>query len=266
MARSCIFCKAAIKQGGAKRAVEHTLPKWIWPYLGIEAKTLISDTLLRRKTAGSALNDVAVIQELPDKAASTFVEGRVCRTCNNGWMSALEGAVMPLLIPLLTNPTGTAAIQELSASQPEILALWAVKTALVLAKSKNVKDNIAAEHYECVMKGQIPDGVAVFGGFHLNDKLFGWQSDRNWVLNLPQEMVEAAKNLCHISGYKVCLQLRSLLLLVAFPPAMNFLLKYASNFQFPLWMRCPCDFYESHSVRLIGSTSERSKTGLHKCS
>ena len=139
MSRSCIFCHGAIKQGGAKRAVEHTLPKWLWPYLGIEAKTLISDTLLRRRTADAAFTDVTILKKLPDKSATTFVEGRVCQVCNNGWMSDLEMAVMPLLIPLLTNPTGTAAIQELSASEPEPLALWAVKTVWYWQKARTSK-------------------------------------------------------------------------------------------------------------------------------
>jgi hypothetical protein len=51
----------------------------------------------------------------------------VCKSCNNGWMSNLEGQVKPLLQPLLSGTGGS-----LDSGAQSILAVWAVKTAMAL--------------------------------------------------------------------------------------------------------------------------------------
>lgn len=51
----------------------------------------------------------------------------VCRACNNGWMSQLETKVQSFLQPLLAGQSGTVDIRS-----QEVIALWAVKTAMVL--------------------------------------------------------------------------------------------------------------------------------------
>jgi hypothetical protein len=51
----------------------------------------------------------------------------VCKSCNNGWMSNLEGQVKPLLQPLLSGAAGS-----LDSGAQSILAVWAVKTAMAL--------------------------------------------------------------------------------------------------------------------------------------
>src|ERR1041385_7393098 len=51
----------------------------------------------------------------------------LCRACNNGWMSRLESQAKPIIESILDGKTTT-----ISASAQSILALWAVKTAMVL--------------------------------------------------------------------------------------------------------------------------------------
>ena len=50
----------------------------------------------------------------------------VCRHCNNGWMSTLEESTIPILTPMIVGDP-----IKLSPNTQEILAAWAVKTAMV---------------------------------------------------------------------------------------------------------------------------------------
>lgn len=52
---------------------------------------------------------------------------RLCRSCNNGWMSRLENEAKPALVSILDDEP-----KELDASDQTTLARWAVKTAMVL--------------------------------------------------------------------------------------------------------------------------------------
>jgi hypothetical protein len=60
----------------------------------------------------------------------------VCGGCNNGWMSDLEA----ICGPFLTNPILSGSELELTVAQQRHLALWAIKTALVLEASR--KDDL----------------------------------------------------------------------------------------------------------------------------
>lgn len=51
----------------------------------------------------------------------------LCAFCNNGWMSKLENEVKPVIEPILDNK-----LQKLDVSAQSTVALWAVKTGMVL--------------------------------------------------------------------------------------------------------------------------------------
>ena len=57
-----------------------------------------------------------------------FVNGSVCGSCNNGWMSQLETRVEPIFLKLTT---GTD-IRDLKPDEIDTLARWTGKTAIVL--------------------------------------------------------------------------------------------------------------------------------------
>jgi hypothetical protein len=57
-----------------------------------------------------------------------MVLGRVCRGCNNGWMSQLEAAAKPTLLELAA---GRVSVSELSPGR-RTFARWALKTAAAL--------------------------------------------------------------------------------------------------------------------------------------
>jgi hypothetical protein len=61
---------------------------------------------------------------------------KLCRRqCNNGWMSDLENAVRPTMVCLIND-----IAMELDAEQQRLLALWAVKTAMVIEGVKQAKN------------------------------------------------------------------------------------------------------------------------------
>ncbi|MGH2922380.1 MAG: hypothetical protein ACRDKU_09965, partial [Gaiellaceae bacterium] len=51
---------------------------------------------------------------------------RVCESCNNGWMSELEKAAQPVLLPLIEGKS-----KKLVPVEQEVVAVWAIKTALM---------------------------------------------------------------------------------------------------------------------------------------
>lgn len=108
MARTCVFCG-----GGGSLTKEHVYPEWLRDAMPLAAlyKTTNAD--------GQSLWEQGTFD----------VEARiVCATCNNGWMSDLEAACGPLLV----NPILYGSTVSLDAVQQRLVALWAIKTAVVL--------------------------------------------------------------------------------------------------------------------------------------
>lgn len=64
-----------------------------------------------------------------------FTTKKFCRDCNNGWMSRLESAVRRTMGGLIND-----IAMELDAEQQRALALWAVKTAMVIEGVKQAKN------------------------------------------------------------------------------------------------------------------------------
>jgi hypothetical protein len=105
MARTCLFC------GGSPLTAEHVFPLWLHEVMGTSGHVKISmgSRVLR---TGPRL-DVKL--------------RRVCRTCNNRWMSALEGDFQGLMAGAIHGrPT------RLDAAAQRTVALWAAKTWILL--------------------------------------------------------------------------------------------------------------------------------------
>ena len=56
---------------------------------------------------------------------------RVCKICNEGWMAELESEAKPVMKPMLLDEQPVV----LDALEQELLARWAIKTALVMSKA-----------------------------------------------------------------------------------------------------------------------------------
>ncbi len=79
MPRQCLFCGSPL---GAGRAQEHIFPKWLIEFMGIDALQLRSEHHVRPGMGRDYVR--ADVREAPPPARK---EGRICRDCNNGWMS-----------------------------------------------------------------------------------------------------------------------------------------------------------------------------------
>jgi hypothetical protein len=109
MPRACIFC------GATPLSKEHIWPEWLLRLLptpeGVE-------TTAQR---GSA-EPVQVWRSSRPEQTAKFV----CAPCNNGWMSQIENAMKPVASEIaLGSPV------SLNAAAQKIIAIWAVKSAMV---------------------------------------------------------------------------------------------------------------------------------------
>src|SRR3954468_24673349 len=92
--RYCIFCNGPHLTG------EHVFSEWLHPYLDI------NPTGHRLKEAGRLMDDsepTMRLSSLPKKGekVTSMKLDVVCKPCNGIWMSALDVAVRPHLVPLV---------------------------------------------------------------------------------------------------------------------------------------------------------------------
>ena len=114
-AQTCLFCD---RQPGSR---EHLWAAWIHERL--PKREPIRITFANRPIA---------ISKNPEIKVKTG-----CRVCNNGWMSDLEAACIPVIGNLMQDIS-----LQLDTSQQSLLLTWAVKTAMVL-DSTNTRERTA---------------------------------------------------------------------------------------------------------------------------
>lgn len=102
--------------GGTPLTREHVLPRWLRKHLEYAEQTAVWTTGATGELESSSL--------LPIVPGERVVR-RVCATCNNGWMSALETDAEAVLTPLLRGRSSLTRHQALRVSR------WIYKTALV---------------------------------------------------------------------------------------------------------------------------------------
>lgn len=109
MTRKCIFC------GGTKLSNEHVVAQWIGELLDHRNvnSTHIPDTFSPQSRGTHRT------------ASGGMQTGRVCASCNNGWMSAMESNARPWLSQMVM---GRGA--QLDEDGQQAVANWCVKTSL----------------------------------------------------------------------------------------------------------------------------------------
>jgi hypothetical protein len=107
MASVCVFC------GRGPTTKEHVYPAWLRDAMPIAG--------LYRTTDANG-------QPLWEQGTFDIQAKVACATCNSGWMSDLEGACGALLV----NPMLYGSGVTLNVEQQRSVALWAIKTAVVL--------------------------------------------------------------------------------------------------------------------------------------
>ncbi len=118
MARRCIFC------GGSPLTNEDVIPKWV---SALVARPVAPGSRNYTVSTGPAREGrrSATAQQWQSDLLGTKAK-QVCGTCNNGWMSNLEVAAKPLLVPMLKGEKA-----ELPPEGQLVVARWAFKTALM---------------------------------------------------------------------------------------------------------------------------------------
>lgn len=219
MPRKCIFCDNVLT---GVRAREHVIPQWLIAYLGI------GEDKLYLAVAQSADDSVL---ESRKHVASRFVEGRVCESCNNGWMNDLEREAMEILKPLIA---GTMPLVSISDDERTIVAKWAAKTAYVMSYAVPLKKTPESSHlrYMKENKGAVPSRVGVFGCQSIATADFH-QIQRNSWHHLTN--TQPTTRVPPFGTYKIALQFRHLMLLVAHWAGPDSELMLATGIHIPLW-------------------------------
>jgi hypothetical protein len=212
--RRCLFCTTPLTE----RAREQVIPQWLIDYLGVTEEDLFQ---------AIAQNEQGVLLKKPTQVTQSFVEGRVCKQCSDGWMSDIENQVRPALMDLMT---GQRTLHALGAEERLLLARWTAKTAFVLSNAAPMETAVPEDHPRTLkeISESLPVGVGVFANQHEHTGKFSYVQKNHWLRFSEQEQPE------HPDRYKIALQLQNLLLLIAhWPPPTRLVLAAATHV--PIW-------------------------------
>lgn len=146
--KSCLFCLSEFSEGNP-RAKEHSIPKWIYKFTDQEGK--IFDM--------SQQSFFGQIKSRRKSSANQFVEGRVCRNCNNGWMNSLEESNRDILKKLIN---GDIDVYDIPEEEIESLRKWMLKTVFMINSSTNYTNKIPQSHLFYLYKNEDISTLGVF--------------------------------------------------------------------------------------------------------
>ena len=125
--RACVGCTAPLTNDNISR--EHILPEWL-------AAEVHQPELTLKHYRHS--EDTREDELLRSHDLRSYAIKSVCRDCNNGWMSDLEGRAKPILLGLMNMKT---SLMQLSPDERSVISAWAIKTAFMIASAqKNLPD------------------------------------------------------------------------------------------------------------------------------
>ncbi len=229
--KSCLFCGCTLRSKKTKavgKSNEHIIPGWLMDYLGV-----------REMAVTPTLTEVASgrIVDIRKHAVSAFVAGTVCGTCNNGWMSDLEGDVKPVLIPLIEDPR---RLETLNGKQRVLVARWALKTAAMLNRASSygtpgrpLSRPVPEDHLREIVHGRFPSGVLVVGCGYAPSKPLDWVQFGTWIS--PSNSIplrEEDRN----RSYKIALAFLDLVLAVVYFPSAEYHYAVIEGPYVPLWI------------------------------
>jgi hypothetical protein len=125
---ACFFC------GGGPLTEEHVLPHWLREHWNAPGP---STYLIGRGDAGGDSRHTF------ERIAGTQTVRDICRTCNNGWLSSLEGTAKDILLPMVDGRR-----VRLDEQEQKIVAAWGVKTMMIYQLTHPSDRSIPSENYE----------------------------------------------------------------------------------------------------------------------
>lgn len=207
VAKSCLFCGAS---GAGVLSKEHVIPQWLLKHL-----KLPEDDKLFQGVASSASNTLAQAPRI--HSSFNFVQGHVCQKCNNGWMSRLEVAAKPILVPLID---GERTIESLTREEAEIVGKWTCKTAYMHSWAALLKERVQEVHLQALCEdGRAVQGVSVVG----MQRDFKQPSSHLQIGHWPHlcKLEKKISDETPKAAYKIGLQFGQLYLLTAFWPDLE---------------------------------------------
>lgn len=207
---------------GRGRSREHVIPAWIQQAFRLSKET-IAYSPLESGAIPSTLQLSRPNEETPRRQHNfgSLLLGSVCKSCNDGWMSALETRAGPDLLRLMNGEPG-ALVDPMGA------ALWALKTAFTLTLATDPPiGRVPRLHGRWPEKeqGRLPPAVSVL--LHRSAEV-GW-----WFSSVSTATVEVAGddprfdlNGHHRNAYCYFLHLGRALLIVRYWPDNRSVLIY----------------------------------------
>jgi hypothetical protein len=178
--KPCRMCEVPMHQGRG-RSREHVIPDWIQQAFRL-SREMIAYSPLESEAISSSLQLSQRNGETPRRQHNfgSLLLGSVCKSCNDGWMSALETRARPDLLRLMHGEPGAVL-------DPMGLALWALKTAFTLTLATDPPiGRVPRLHGRWPEKeqGRLPPGVSVL--LHRSAEV-GW-----WFSSVSTAIVEVA--------------------------------------------------------------------------
>lgn len=138
------------------------------------------------------------------QSAGSMLLGKVCASCNGGWMSQLESETKPVWLALFADQPQRDTLDE---REVHSLALWSFKTALVLNAASNYRKIIPSMHYSHLFSARgVPADVFIDLGYCPRAQPLTWtQTQTSYGLVLDQDK-GALKN-CQAGSYNIVLGL-----------------------------------------------------------
>ncbi len=133
--RTCVFC------GKPANSREHIWPDWVRELFGV------ADPVTHERTSTDELNPPVSFDAPP----FTLRVRRVCKPCNNEWMSDLEVAAKPYAERMIVGEPC-----ELSDEAQRIIATWCFKTVAMFQFTHPANISIPASHYEHLYRERLP--------------------------------------------------------------------------------------------------------------
>lgn len=203
--KSCLFCGTV---GSGSLTKEHVIPQWLLSHLGLP-----DDDQIFQGVANSGSGELVGPPRIHSSYA--FVDGRVCDSCNSGWMSRLENAAIPVLTPLMDR---SRTVDSLGRQETFVLAKWAAKTAYLHSWVGPLQRPVQRSHLEA-LRGDNGTPVLGVGVFAMQDS-FVQPSAYIQTGHWPQFATSSpgSEEATPAEAYKVGLQFHHLYLLVAYWP------------------------------------------------
>ena len=161
----CIFC------GGQGLSGEHLWSKWMAPFV---PKTPHDQSMEAWHKFTPRMEAVSATYKSARGHTTTRKLRRVCRKCNNGWMSFLDNAARPLLLPMMSG-----ASVSLRRADQELIARWIMMKCMVFENNDRADAVTTAEQRQEFMRSRTIPGFTRINLFWCGEEPWRWQFHRH---------------------------------------------------------------------------------------